>query len=210
MTDEVKATAADDSELEVMTGITTAMKKPMTEEQRQLVVGWFAKKYGQGLLATPAVPPVPDASSTPAAGKTKSNRKRRSRGPGGAAAVPAANKPKAAPGHDKDLNLHPAGKTSFRDFVAEKQPGNNTHEHNVVALYWLTQLAEVETATADQVFTCYRNLKWKLPADLRNSLQSTSSVKGWMHTKDTDDLKITAQGINFVERELPPPTKGRK
>jgi hypothetical protein len=191
------STEADDAELAVMASITSAMK-PLSEGQRQLVVDWFVKKYGAGHQATPSVPLRSEVGSTTSAGKTKAKKRRAA-----AAATPSANKPKGAPRPDKDLDLSPPGKTSFRDFVAEKRPSDNAYEHNVVALYWLTQVAELEKATTDQVFSCYRDAKWKLPADLRNSLQLTSTRKSWMQTNDADNLRITSQGINFVERDLP-------
>ena len=105
--------------------------------------------------------------------------------------------------HDKTLNLYPDGKKSFEEFVTEKAPADKAYEHNLVAVYWLTQVADVEAATSDQIYSCYRSVSWKLPHDLRNSLSQTASHKGWLDTKDADDIKITPQGLNFVERQLP-------
>ncbi len=47
-------------------------------------------------------------------------------------------------------------------------------------------------------------MPWRLPSNLRNNLQKTAFTKGWLDTTDTDKITITPQGLNFVERELPP------
>jgi hypothetical protein len=46
-------------------------------------------------------------------------------------------------------------------------------------------------------------VSWKLPGDLRNSLQKVAYMKGWLDTKDTDDIRLTPQGLNFVDLDLP-------
>ncbi len=219
MTDETKATASvvaepddDDAELEAMGAITKALK-PLTPATRQRVIGWAAGKYGAAIAsAATGLPGLAvgglggrAASELPVAAKKR--RKTVRKNGVGAVAPAVGNKPKGAPGHDKTLNLHPADRQSFKDFVGEKKPRDNFVEHNVVAVYWLGQTAEITDVTTDMVFTCYRGVSWKLPGDLRNSLAKTAHDKGWLDTKDSDDIKITPSGLNFVERDLPPKTK---
>jgi hypothetical protein len=52
-------------------------------------------------------------------------------------------------------------------------------------------------------------MKWRVPADLANTLQYTASKDGWLDTKKMDDIKVTTIGENVVEHDLPPgkPTK---
>lgn len=206
MTDKTTATTTaepddDEAELEAMATITKTLK-PLTPTTRRRVIEWAAAKYGATIATTGG---DADAAMPPAA--TKKRRKADRKNSAGAAARASGKKPMAAPGHDKTLNLHTADKTSFIDFVAEKQPRDNFVEHNVVAVYWLGQIADVQSVTADMVFTCYRGVAWKLPGDLRNSLAKTAHDKGWLDTTDSNDIKITPQGLNFIERELPPTKK---
>lgn len=185
--------------------------EPLPEAARRRVVQWLADAFAVELTAAAPV------ASHDAAPSTSNNDGTRARGRkrGGAKAAAGnggqvqANKPKASPSFDKALNLHPADKESFKDFVAEKQPSDNALEHNVVAAYWLSQVAEVGAVTADQIFTCYRGIGWKLPGDLRNSLQKTASMKGWLDTRDTDDIKVVSHGLNFINLELPHAKKAK-
>jgi hypothetical protein len=196
------------SELSAMTTASEAIE-PLPEAARRRVVRWLAEVFEVELTAAVAAPSSKDALPPPSitATRTPGRRKVRTKASPAASGHPPSNKPKTAPGHDKTLSLHPTGKTSFKDFVADKRPGNSFLEHNVVAAYWLAHVAEVGAVTADQIFSCYRDVTWKLPGDLRNSLQKTAYMKGWLDTKDTDDIKVTPQGINFVDLELPRPDK---
>jgi hypothetical protein len=100
------------------------------------------------------------------------------------------------------LNLRPSGKTSFKDFADEKKP-TTSNERNVVAVYYMKHLVAIEKVTTDHVFTAYRELRWKLPTDFRNSLQVTASAKGWIDTSDMNDITLTTRGTNAVEQDLP-------
>lgn len=103
--------------------------------------------------------------------------------------------------YDKTLNLRPAGLQSFEDFVAEKKPSSD-HERNLIAVYYLTRIAEV-TATIDRVYTCYKDRGWRVPTNLRNALPLTAAKKGWLITKNLNDLKVAVPGENYVEHDLP-------
>jgi hypothetical protein len=175
--------------------------------QEQAFVAMVKALSGEGPIVADAsdeklAPTVGDELIT-AASKTTARARRR--GSAAASADGAKARPKSGPvTQDKTLDLNPKGKTSFLDFIAAKAPPDNQHDHNVLAVYWLINDAGFAKVTADQVYTCYRSAGWKLPGDFRNSLQRTASIKGWLDTKASDDLKITPQGINFVERQLPP------
>lgn len=118
-------------------------------------------------------------------------------------ARPAKRKSTASPTLVKDLNLRPVGKVSLRDFVAEKQPTDNMGR-TVVAIYYLSHTLNLDEIQADHVFTCYREMGWKLPSgNFRNHLYVTASRKGWIDTSNMDRISLTAGGINHVEHDLP-------
>lgn len=113
---------------------------------------------------------------------------------------------KVAVSQDKNLDPAPAGIVSWRDFVAEKKPVTHP-ERNTVAVYWLKELAGIEHATVNQVYTLYLDANWKPAADPRNSLQVAASKNGTLDTVDTQDIKLTPRGVGMVKNDLPRPEK---
>lgn len=108
----------------------------------------------------------------------------------------------------KDLDLRPKDRTSLRDFARSKEPKNND-DKNVVSVYYLRLIADIEVVSIDHVFTCYRAMGWREPKDLANSLALTASKKGFLDTSTREDIKLTPTGRNHVEHDLPPKKKER-
>lgn len=102
----------------------------------------------------------------------------------------------------KGLDLAPKGKKSLKDFVAEKNP-TTVQDRNVVAVYWLSQIAGHAPITAGDVYTCYRGESWKIPANFSNALAVTANKKGFFDTSNMSDIKLVSHGINRVEHDLP-------
>jgi hypothetical protein len=103
----------------------------------------------------------------------------------------------------RDLDLVPKGKTSLKDFVAEKQP-KTQHDQNVLSVYYLAEVLGVEPVTLNHVFTCYKDMRWREPANLANSLALTTNRKRFLDTANLDDIKLTPAGRNHVQYDLPP------
>lgn len=109
----------------------------------------------------------------------------------------------------KDLDLRPKGKTSLAEFAASKAPKNND-DKNVVSVYYLRRMARTEIVGMDHVFTCYREMSWREPTDLANSLAYTASRKGFLNTSTLEDIKLTPAGRNHVEHDLPRKKKAKR
>jgi hypothetical protein len=110
----------------------------------------------------------------------------------------------------KDLDLRPADKKAFEDFVAEKQPKSNEDKY-AVAVYYLQHILELPAVTWHHVATVFRlTSSWREPADATAGLRVTSSRKATIDTTDLDNIKVTPQGRNFVEHDLPPKAKAGK
>lgn len=144
----------------------------------------------------PNAPTVPTADAQPAQTEKKrgggSSKKKRE--------TPAA---KSAPKIIRDLNLRPAGKPSFDDFVAEKQPRDN-QEKFLVAIYYLEQIAGIQPVSDAHVGTVFRMTGgWREPGNLGSGLRMTAHRKNTIDTSDLEDLKTTPHGRNFVEHDLP-------
>jgi hypothetical protein len=134
--------------------------------------------------------------------QTPRTRRKASRKPPDDGAQKTPRRRATAPTRVKGLDLSPAGKQSFEEFVAEKQPVNQ-HDRNLSSVYYLAEVAEVSPVTIDHVYTCYRDRGWAIPSNLRNSLQLTASRKTYLDTADMDDIKLEPRGVNHIERALP-------
>ena len=109
----------------------------------------------------------------------------------------------------KDLDLSGrGGEGSLKDFFQKKSP-SSAMQMNAVFVYYLSKTAKVENITPDHVYTCYKDVKKRTPAALHQSLLDTSYKNGWIDTGSKDDIKITIQGENLVEHELPKQPKKR-
>lgn len=94
------------------------------------------------------------------------------------------------------------GKKSLKDFFNEKKP-SSFMEKNVVILYYLKEVLNLNQVGQDHVFTGYRSLGIKMPTMFTQSLIDTKRHKNWIDTNKIEDLQVTLKGINFVENELP-------
>jgi len=103
---------------------------------------------------------------------------------------------------DKTLNLKPGGKTSFADFAAKKNPSSD-REKVVLCVYYLLNELGKKPVGINQVYTCFKSINWRVPADLVGTLHWVSSQKGWLDTSDSSDIKMTTHGENLMEHDLP-------
>ena len=97
---------------------------------------------------------------------------------------------------------------SLRDFYKEKRP-TSALESNAVFLYYLKKIRKIENVGIDHMYTCYKDVKAKVPGRLYQSMIDTRKGKGWIITDNMDDLRIGTLGENFVEKELPKPQQSK-
>ena len=109
----------------------------------------------------------------------------------------------------KALNLKPKGKKTFIAFAKEKQPAS-FEQKCTIAAYYLEKILSIKDISVNHIYTCYKDVNWRVPSDLRNKLSYTSSQKGWLDTSSMANIKLTAHGENLVEQDLPPKTKHTK
>ncbi len=155
---------------------------------------------------SPGSSPLREGSDTATGNKPPANRPRKT-APARKTATVDPTKPRskrAAPTGpfkvDKELNLVPKGKRSFKDFVAVTQPKNQV-EQCLVAAYWLTHEVGEESTTGDRVFTCFRDAAWPIPANLSNKL-SVAGTKNYLSSTKRDDIRVSINGVNFVEHTM--------
>lgn len=111
-----------------------------------------------------------------------------------------SRKPPAPVAQDKSLQIAPPGKTSWADFVAEKNPSSMNDKY-AVCVYWLLDIAELPNATVNQIVSLFIAAKWTLPKDPRNAT-SQAGRAGYLDSKSQQDIKMTSLGTAHVLNDL--------
>lgn len=103
----------------------------------------------------------------------------------------------------KSLDLTKGSGGRLRDFYDQFEVKTN-FERNLIFLYFLQYKMGIEHGiTQDHVFTCYRDIPGiKVPTALRQSLLDTESDRHWIDVADSDNLKITVHGLNYLEHDM--------
>lgn len=102
----------------------------------------------------------------------------------------------------RDMDWRPEGKQSFKDLVAGKVP-TNADQRNILAVYWLHEVAEVPEIGVGHVEAAFLEADWRMPAQLDNALQITASTKRWLDTSNMKDIAMTPTGRNVVRYDMP-------
>lgn len=101
-----------------------------------------------------------------------------------------------------NLNLRPTDKKSLITFIEEKKPSGNIYS-TATFVYYLNEILEIPEITPNHIYTCYRELGKKIPANLEQNLRDCASSRyGYIDYKD-NKCEINVKGINFVEQDLP-------
>lgn len=109
----------------------------------------------------------------------------------------------------KDLNLKPKDKKSLKAFFEEKKPETNI-ESNAVFVYYLEKILTVSVINIDHIFTCYREVRSRIPGNLKQSIADSGSKYGYIDTSDMRNIKIIVRGVNLVVHDLPKKKKKEK
>ena len=107
----------------------------------------------------------------------------------------------------KDLNLKPKSKKSFDAFVTEKKPVSN-FDKVTVAIYYLEHTLGISKVSVNHVYTFFKQIKWRVPADLANTI-AQAGTRGLLDNSDSENIKLGTHGENLVEQDLPK-KKGKK
>ena len=102
----------------------------------------------------------------------------------------------------KDINLHPEGTQSLRDFAAQKAPAGS-HEMHAVAVYYLQEVLGLDAIDVGHVLAAFNECGWRIPANPDNAVSKTASMKKWLDTSDRKAIRLTFAGRNLVQHDLP-------
>ncbi len=181
------------SEIDALKAVDDALSGLDDSTVRERVLSWAWKKFTA--THTPAADETDGRAHTAKGTKRKATRSTKAKGK-------AKNKVKAPLSMARDLNLKPKGKKSFDDFVDEKKP-NSIYEKCTVAAYYLKHELELPAVSSNHIFTCFKHMTWRVPADLLNSLAYTASHYGWLDTSDRENINVSTMGENLIEHDLP-------
>jgi hypothetical protein len=170
---------AQSADRDALKAVEEALESVEDKDARQRILDWVWAKYSDE--------PKPITGKQPPKKTSRSTRK-------------TTTKTKQ-PSMVKTLDLRPQDGPSFKDFVATKKPRTN-HEKCAVVVYYLKQMLEEPNVGPDHVFTCFREVPWRMPSRLYDTLALTAHSKGWLNTSDMDNIAITPSGINLVEYDL--------
>ncbi|HVD97007.1 MAG TPA: hypothetical protein VNB90_02310 [Cytophagaceae bacterium] len=101
----------------------------------------------------------------------------------------------------EEINFYPDGKEKLKDFYNKYSP-KNFFEKNLLFVYYLKEIINVETITPDHIYSCYKHTGQKVPGNLYQSLVDTGIRKGWIDTKNTSNIGLLIHGENYVEHEM--------
>ncbi len=149
-----------------------------------------------------AAPEVSDAEEVeqPDAGAAGSTRKKRGEG--------TKTERNAGISPVSDLNFVPKDKPALKAFFAEKGPATDMEQVLVVA-YYLKQTLELATFGPGHIFAGFKHVSKPIPVDLRQTMRNmkpmvgTKQGKCWLNFTDVESARLTTEGENVVEHELP-------
>jgi hypothetical protein len=174
------------NEIDVMRVIDDSLSQISDEPTKARILKWVLAKHSKDIKPVVEEIVIPESKKKRKMEKTKQPSK----------------KSKKTLSIIKELNLSPKGKTPFPEFIKEKQPSSD-QEKCVASVYHLQRNLELEGISVDHVYTCYKIMHWRVPADLENTITVTASQKGWLDTTNRKDIKITTHGENLIEQDLP-------
>ena len=189
------------SEVDAIKKVDEALDGIEDKEALKRILRWAYEKYSPGTS-------MPDAPIEEGAEEEQTIKNKAKKKPVKQIKKKGKSK-KTALSIDKTLNLKPSGKTSFADFAAQKNPSTD-REKVVLCVYYLLNKLGKKPIGINQVYTCYKSINWRVPADLAGTLCWVSSQKGWLDTSDSLDIKMTPQGDNLIDHDLPPKKVAKK
>jgi hypothetical protein len=178
-------------EITAMREIEKIIEQVDDKKARDRILRWATDKY----YSSEDVLGIVERSSAGTKGKQPTKRRPKAK---------TSSKPARKITINKNLNLEPKEKESFKQFAVSKAP-RNRQERCIVSVYYLERVLEHRPIDTSDVYTCFKNAGWRVPADLANALAWTASQKGWLDTSDMSDITVTVQGENAIEHELPRP-----
>lgn len=99
-----------------------------------------------------------------------------------------------------DYDFRPSGSEGIKEFY-EKYKSISNMENNLIFTYYFQEKRKEKEITMNLIYSSYRHIGLKIPS-FPQTLIDTKARKGWIDTAHLNDLKVTREGINFIEHEI--------
>ncbi|WP_020469616.1 hypothetical protein [Zavarzinella formosa] len=106
-----------------------------------------------------------------------------------------------------DLDFMPKGKAALKLFFTEKAPSTDM-EQILVLSHYLQHVLELSAYGPSHILTAYKHVGKPLPADIRGTIRNMKTKKNWLNFSDISSLRVTTEGDNLVEHEMPRASNG--
>lgn len=100
-----------------------------------------------------------------------------------------------------DLVFVPDGQPALKVFFAEKSPTNDM-EQVLVFGYYLQHTLGLQEFGPSHLLAAYKHVVKPVPADLRQTIRNAKK-KPWLSFTDIEHARLTTEGENVVEHDLP-------
>ncbi len=99
-----------------------------------------------------------------------------------------------------NLNLHPKGGQSLKEYFA-KFKAKNSAEIILVIVYYIEKVLKQNNIDTNTIYTCYKHIGLAVPI-IDKAITNIHSRNGWINTSNRSDLKLTIAGENHIEHEM--------
>lgn len=110
-----------------------------------------------------------------------------------------SSKASSVPNIDANLNLEPADKMHFGDFVG-KRDLSSAIDKICGSIYYLRNILELDPVGPDQIATCFIQVSWDWPANFKNTISKGKSARRLVYDS-MDDIKLTTTETNAMRKE---------
>lgn len=106
----------------------------------------------------------------------------------------------AKPKYQDDLKLNPEDQIGWTDYAAQKNPIKDNQKY-LVAAAWLTKHGGYPIFTVNQIFTCFRAMKWSEQADFSQPIRYMKKESSYFENKGLSkgQWKLTQVGLGDAE-----------
>jgi hypothetical protein len=104
-----------------------------------------------------------------------------------------------------ELNLYPENGPELNEFFT-KYKTKSSREINLIFIYYLKKIINVENVNANHIYTCYKHVNVSHPL-IKQSLIDTKYSKGWIDTSDMNNIVLTTIGENYFINKIGKPNQ---
>ncbi|MGH7050238.1 MAG: hypothetical protein ACREE5_06300 [Acetobacteraceae bacterium] len=101
-----------------------------------------------------------------------------------------------------DLDFMPQGRESLKDFMQNKSPRTEL-ELALAAVFYMQNFMNVAKIGPSHVMTALKDAGIAVPVDLKGTIRKAKRSKMWLNFTDIEEIRVTTQGGNHVEHEMP-------